>query len=183
MRFLLLLALFGSTVALPTPLLSAQTAPPEGHHEHAPARPSSTLRVRFGDQTVVLSLADVQALPQTSATVMNAHTKSEETYTGPTVANVLAKAGFALSGATEHAVLRSYVVATGTDGYFVVFSGAELQTALHKGQFLVAITEGGQPLAANGAFQLIDSLDAKPARWVRNMDGLSVVPIPAAPAR
>ena len=90
---------------------------------------------------------------------------------------MLGKAGVALTGATEHGILRSYVVATGTDGYFVVFSGAELQGALHKAQCIVALTKGGQPLIENGAFQLVDTLDVKPARWVRNLSGLAVVPV------
>ncbi len=99
----------------------------------------------------------------------------------PLVSDVLAKAGVALSGATEHDILRSYVVATGTDGYFVVFSGAELQSALHKAQCLVALTKGGQPLTENGAFQLVDPLDVKPARWVRNLSGLAVMPVASTP--
>ena len=158
---------------------AAPQAVVSAHHEHAPAVRSTTLTVRAGEQEAVLSLADLQALPQTSVTVMNAHTKQEETYSGPRVSEVLARAGVTLSPATEHAVLRSYVVATGTDGYFVVFSGAELQGALHKGEFILAIAQAGQPLAGNGAFELIDPLDAKPARWVRNLKSLTVIPVTA----
>ena len=126
---------------------------------------------------MVLSLLDLQALPQATVIVFNGHSKTEETYTGPLVSDVMAKVGFLLSGATEHEVLRSYVVATGTDGYFVVFSAAELQGALHKGQSIVALSKAGQPLTENGAFQLIDSLDVKPARWVRNLNNLAVIPV------
>ena len=148
-----------------------------GRHAHAPAAPSTALSVSVGERHMTLSPADLQALPQTSVTVVNGHTRAEETYTGPLVSEVLARAGVLLSTATEHDILRSYVVATGTDGYFVVFSGAELQGALHKAQCIVALTRAGQPLVENGAFQLVDSLEMKPARWVRNLKELAVMPV------
>ncbi len=159
----------------------AQEAAGAAHHTHPPAQRSTALSIRVGERHLVLSAADLQALPQTSVTVLNGHTQADETYSGPLVSDVLAKAGVALSGATEHDILRSYVVATGTDGYFVVFSGAELQSALHKAQCLVALTKGGQPLTENGAFQLVDPLDVKPARWVRNLSGLAVMPVASTP--
>lgn len=145
------------------------------------AQPSTTLTVRAGERSITLSLAELQAMPQTTVSVFNAHSKQNETYSGPLVSDVLAKAGVALSEKTQHEVLHSYVLASGTDGYFVVFSGAELQPGLHKTQAIIAIAQAGQPLARSGAFQLIDSVDVKPARWVRNLTVLSVVPV-AAPA-
>ena len=153
----------------------AQEAAGAAHHAHAPAQPSAALAISAGEKHLVLSPADLQTLPQASVTVLNAHSKTEETYTGPLVSDVLAKAGIALSGATEHDILRSYVVATGTDGYFVVFSGAELQSTLHKAQCIVALTRAGQPLTESGAFQLVDTVDVKPARWVRNLKNLAVI--------
>lgn len=149
-------------------------------HEHAEAKPSTSLTVHAADRTLTLALSDLQAMPQTSVSVFNAHSKQNETYSGPLVSDVLAKAGVTLSEQTQHSILASYVVATGTDGYFVVFSGAELQPGLHKTQAIVAIAQSGQPLTRTGAFQLIDSADAKPARWVRNLNSLSVLPVPPA---
>ncbi len=150
------------------------------HHDHAAAQPSTALQVRAGEKTIMLSLAALQAMPQVTVSVFNAHSKQNETYSGPLVADVLAKAGVNLSEKTQHEVLDSYVLASGTDGYFVVFSGAELQPGLHKAQSIIAIAQAGLPLARNGAFQLIDSLDVKPARWVRNLNALAMVPVAAA---
>ena len=147
------------------------------HHEHAPARPSTTLTLRAGDHSVDLSVADLQALPQTTLSVFNAHNEQNETYSGPLVSDVLARAGVTLSEQTQHHILDSYVLATGTDGYFVVYSGAELQPGLHKAQPIVAIAQSGHPLTTSGAFQLIDPIDVKPARWVRNLESLTVVPV------
>ncbi len=150
------------------------------HHEHAPAQPSTALTVQAGNRKVTLSVADLQAMPQTTVSVFNGHTQQNESYTGPLVSEVLARAGVTLSEATQHAVLDSYVLAAGTDGYFVVFSGAELQPGLHKAQAIVAIAAAGQPLARSGAFQLIDGAEVKPARWVRNLSALTVVPVAGA---
>ncbi len=150
------------------------------HHDHAPAQPSTVLTVNLSGHSASLSLADLQALPQTTVAVHNEHTKADETYSGPLVSDVLTKAGMTLSEATQHNVLDSYVTAAGTDGYFVVFSGSELQSGLHKAQVIIAIAQSGQPLTRTGAFQLIDPLDVKPARWVRNLSALTMTPVAAA---
>ena len=160
---------------LPAPLPAQEAA--GMHHAHVPAAPSIALAVHAGTASATLSLADLQAMPQTTVTVFNAHNKQNETYAGPLVSDVLAKAGVALSEETQHAILDSYVIAAGTDGYFVLFSGAELQPGLHKPQTIIALTQAGQPLGQNGAFQLIDTGEVKPARWVRNLTSLTVVPV------
>ncbi len=182
MRVLRLLRVLGCLGAFACPSSWAQTSRASMSAPHKAAQPSTSLVVRGGQHLVTLSVSDLAALPQTSVTVSNAHTKQEETYSGPRVAAVLAKAGIVLGPATTHDILHSYVVAKGTDGYFVVFSGAELQDTLHKGQFIVALTLAGQPLVGSGAFQLVDSLDLKPARWVRNLDQLAVIPVTLSPS-
>ena len=151
----------------------------EAGHTEKPVDLSTVLAISVhGHAAATLHLADLQAMPQTTVQVFNAHTKQKESYSGPSVAAVLAKAGVALGEKTQHEILDSYVLGTGTDGYFVVFSGAELQPGLHKTEAIVAIAQGGQPLTRTGAFQLIDPEDAKPARWVRNLKALTVVAVP-----
>ncbi len=153
----------------------------EVHHPAKPSVPSSALQVTVpGHPAATFSPADLAALPQVTVAVHNAHTKADESYTGPLVADVLAKAGFVLSEATQHAVLDAYLLAGGTDGYFVLFSAAELQPGLHKTQAIVALTQSGKPLARTGAFQLIEPADVKPARWVRNLQSLTITPVAAA---
>ena len=171
------LAVCVSLAAAPGPATAQQAI----HHEHADGRPSTSLTIRTPDHTLTLSVADLQALPQTTVDVFNAHSKHIETYSGPLVSDVLAKAGITLTEPTEHHILDSYILATGSDGYFVIYSGAELQPGLHRAQVIVAIAQSGQPLTRTGAFQLIDPVDVKPARWVRNLESLTVVPV-AGPA-
>ncbi len=154
--------------------MAAQSAPaPDMHHDKPPAAPSTTLAVSTGQGApLTFAVADLQALPQQTITVHNAHTKADETYTGPLVSDVIAKAGLAFSDKSEHPMLRMYLIATGTDDYFVVYSAAEVQPGLHRAKVIVAIAKSGQPLGVNGQFQLIDSGDVKPARWVRNLNSL-----------
>ena len=192
-KLLLRTALFLGSGLLPTGITAAQ-APVDtashspmgdeaGHTEKA-SSPSAALEISFGAQpALTLQRADLEAMPQVTVEVFNAHTKQKETYSGPLVATVLAKAGVALAENTQRSILDSYMLGTGTDGYFVVFSGAELQPGLHKSQIIVAITRAGQPLTATGTFQIIDPEDAKPARWVRNLKSLVVVPVTGAAPR
>lgn len=152
------------------------------HHAEKPAAVvSTTLLVRSPTQAVTLSLADLQALPQTTVKVHNGHTNADETYTGPLLSEVLAKAGLVVTPKSEHDFLRMSIVASGTDNYFVVYSGAEVEPALHKAEVIIALALEGKPLTRTGAFQLIDSLDVKPARWVRNLNKLHVISSPEVP--
>ncbi len=65
--------------------------------------------------------------------------------------------------------MTSYIVATGSDGYSVVLSLAEVDPEFHPGQVLVTDARDGKPLEKNGPFQLIVSDDKRPARWVHNL--------------
>ena len=69
------------------------------------------------------------------------------------------------------------VVAEGTDGYKVLYSLAEINPAIHTGQVLVADTLNGKPIAADGAFKMISTEEKRPARWVRNLDKISVITV------
>jgi hypothetical protein len=68
----------------------------------------------------------------------------------------------------------SYLIASGSDGYPVVLSLAEVDPSFRGGQVLVADASNGQPLAKSGPFQLIVSEDKRPARWVRNLSSISL---------
>jgi hypothetical protein len=137
--------------------------------------PSTTLTINTATgQPLTLSLADLKALPQQTITVHNAHQNADETYSGPLLSDVLAKAGLVLSEKTEHPMLHQYVIATGTDKYWVLYSLAEVQPGLHKAKVIVAIARSGEPLTTAGQFELIDDTDVKPARWVHNVTTLTI---------
>lgn len=119
--------------------------------------------------SVALSPADFHALPHVSITVHNGHSDTNETYSGVPLATLLEKVSAPTGKELRGDAMASYLVATGSDGYAVVLSLAEIDPSFHMGQVLVADARDGQPLGKNGPFQLIVSDDKRPARWVRNL--------------
>jgi len=173
MKLLILVLAFPLAAAAQTDAMPPeQAAPPHTHKMGAPST-SLTLTTEAG-APLTLKLADLQALPQQTLTVHNAHSKADETYTGPLLSDVLAKAGIVLSEKTEHPMLHQFVIATGTDKYWVLYSLAEVHPGLHNAKVIVAIARSGQPLTTSGQFELIDDTDVKPARWVHNVTTIAV---------
>jgi hypothetical protein len=117
----------------------------------------------------VIRPTDFRALPHITVTVHNGHTDATENYSGVALATLLAKVNAPIGTELHGEALTSYVIATGSDGYSVVLSLAEVDPDFHGGKVMVADTRDGQPLGKNGPFQLIVSDDKRPARWVRNL--------------
>jgi len=160
---------FALSYALPY----AQSQTPMGNMDHAKpkATASTALMVMAGSKMATYTPADLAALPQKTVKVANAHTKTDQTYSGPLLTDVLAKLGADLG----KPLLRSYVKAQGTDKYWVLYSGIEIDPASHLGDTIVALTLDGQPLTDNGAFMLVSTEDKKPQRWVRNLTALTLI--------
>jgi hypothetical protein len=143
-------------------------------HDHAPAPASTKLTLTIDGKATMLSVAELQAMPQKTVTVHNEHTKMEETYTGVLLGDLLAKYGLPVGIATHRKMLRSYLVAEGTDKYWVLYSVTEVESSEHSGEVIVATSMGGKPLGEDGQFKLIDNGDKKPQRWVRNLSAITV---------
>ena len=160
-------------------LASAQAAPAEEHHEHKAKVASTSLLVKVGEGAAATSatykLADLQAMPQRTVIVHNGHSNVDETYTGVGLDTLLAKAGITLENGGQKRVLHSYVKAEGTDKYFVLYAAAEFEPTFHTTESIVALTLNGKLLTDDGQFKLIVQGDKKPARWVTNLNGLTVV--------
>ena len=123
---------------------------------------------------VAFTPADIRALPHITAKVHNGHMDKDEMYSGVPLVTLLAKANAPMGKELRKEAYTIYVVATGSDGYSVLLSLAEVDPDFHAGQVLVADTRDGQPLGKNGPFQLIVSDDKRPARWVRNLQSLTL---------
>ncbi len=178
--------------ALPgVPPMAAQTsAPPASQtngmdhmptmekHEARPATPSSSLTFTMNGKTATLSMADLQGMPQRTLTVHNGHSNVDETYAGVGLSDLLAKYGMTLENGGAAKVYHSYVKAEGTDHYWVLYSASELAFGLHIGDSVVALSMDGKPLGAEGAFKMVSADEKKPARWVRNLQSLTVVTLP-----
>ncbi|HMD10461.1 MAG TPA: molybdopterin-dependent oxidoreductase [Candidatus Acidoferrum sp.] len=121
-------------------------------------------------EDLVLKVADLKAMPRTTVTVHNEHSKADESYAGVRLADVLAKMGAPLGHGLRGAALSAYIVATGSDGYVAVIALAEADPAFHSGEVIVADTMNGALLdAKSGPFKLVVTEDKRPARWVRNL--------------
>jgi len=154
----------------------AQTGPTGvmAEHQHAPAQPSTSLALTVDGKATTLSVADLSAMPQTTVTVHNEHTKVDETYSGVLLGTLLAKYGLPVDKTTHQKMLRSYLVAEGTDKYWVLYSVTEIEGSEHNGTVIVATSMGGKPLEEDGQLKLVDSEDKKPQRWVRNLSAITV---------
>jgi hypothetical protein len=118
---------------------------------------------------------DFKSLPHTTLTIHNGHSNRDESYSGVLLVQLLAKAGAPLGKELRGIALSSYLVATGSDGYQVVLSLAEVDPAFHPGTVLVADSLNGQPLdAKSGPYKLVVSEDKRPARCVRNLTTLEI---------
>jgi hypothetical protein len=123
---------------------------------------------------VMLSSSDFHALPHVTITVHNGHTNASETYSGVPLATLLTKVNAPLAKGLRGEAMTSYVMATGSDGYSVALSLAEVDPSFHEGQVIVADARDGQPLGKSGPFQLIVSNDKRPARWVHNLETIAL---------
>ena len=156
--------------------LSAQAAGGDSmaEHAHGTSMPSSSLILSVDGSATTLSVAELAAMPQKTVTVHNEHTKADETYSGVMLGDLLAAHGFPIDKTTHRKMLRSYVIAEGTDGYRVLYSVIEIEPSEHNAVVMVAVGLNGKPLGDDGRLKLIDSADRRPERWVRNLSAISL---------
>jgi hypothetical protein len=153
-------------------------APAQQRSQQAPASPSTQLALRGLDgKSVTLSPADLAALPHKTVTVMNHHTNASETYSGVALSDLLAKIGAPQGSDVKGKLFLLGVIATGTDNYSVLFALAETDPTIHTGDILVADQMNGQKLDKDGAFKLVSTEEKRPARWVRNLNSISLVEV------
>lgn len=127
---------------------------------------------------VAISPEEFHALPHVTVKVHNGHSNADETYSGVLLAALLAKVNAPTGHELRGESMTCYVVATGTDGYSVVLSLAEVDPDFRAGQaagqVIVADSRDGKPLGKSGPYQLIVPDDKRPARWVHNLNSIAV---------
>jgi hypothetical protein len=163
---------FATLPCAPGSNLTAQ----EMHHQ-APAVPSTSLTLAYNGKTIALTPADLAAMPHITVSVFNAHSKVNEIYSGVPLSALLARLGVPQGEAVRGPLFLTGVIAEGTDGYQVLYSLAETDPTIHTGQVLIADSLDGKPIAADGAFKMISTEEKRPARWVRNLDKISVIAV------
>jgi hypothetical protein len=140
-----------------------------------PASAKPLLLLSSAQKKLQLTSAELAALPHITVTVKNAHNDAQETHSGVRLSDLLLKIGAPLGKDFHGKSMLAYIKASGSDGYAVVISLAELDPDFHSGEIIVADQMNGQPLdAKSGPFKLVASGDKRPARWVRNLVSLEL---------
>jgi hypothetical protein len=143
--------------------------------QHTASAPSTTLKVTGLDgKETTYSVADLKAMPHKTVAVYNEHAKTNESYSGVALSDLLAKAGAPTGEKLRGKGFLIYVVAEGTDHYRVIYSLDETDPVNHTGDVIIADSVNGAPITTDGAFKLVSSEDKRPARWVRNLSAITL---------
>jgi len=137
--------------------------------------PARTLTVAGEVGTpLTLSLDELKALPRTTVEVVDDGRTLR--YEGVLVGELLKRAGVPLGTDLRGANLVTFVLASATDGYQVLFSVAELDPAFTANDVIVADTIDGKPLFPyQGPLRIVAPKDKRAARSIRMLERLDVV--------
>ena len=142
----------------------------------AAAPASSTLKVT-GEVRTPLSLSpdELKAMPRKRVEVKDEDGRAVA-YEGVLVGEILKRAGAKVGSDMRGNAVATYVVASASDGYQVVFSLAEVDPVFTGSEVIVADTIDGKPLFAyQGPFRIVAPRDTRPARSIRMLERLEVV--------
>ena len=146
----------------------AQTAQPTAAESTAKApAPEVLLKVSFAGETSQWTLAQLAALPHSTATVFNPKTKQSQDYSGVLLWDLLPQA--AMKKIPHKRVNRHYLFVQSADGFASVLSLSETNPKTQNSVVILADALDGKPLADGGPLMLVDSADKAPERWVRQV--------------
>jgi len=137
---------------------------------------TSELTIR-GDipAALVLKADDLSRMPREAVSVPD-QDGTKVNYEGVPLREILKRAGVPLGKELRGKALASYVLAKAHDGYQVVFSLGELDTAFGNEAIIVADKRDGKPLFGyQGPFRLVCPNDKAGARSVRMLETLELV--------
>ena len=158
-------------------VLCAVLASPAGSVIAARRQAAAPALTIAGDVRTPISLTpeELKGMPRTRVDLKGEDGRTT-TYEGVLMGEILKRAGATLGSDLRGAALATYVVASATDGYQVVFSIGELDPTLTTNEIIVADTIDGKPLnPAQGPLRLVAPQDRRPARSVRMLDRIDVV--------
>jgi hypothetical protein len=130
------------------------------------------LTITYNGKSSQWTAATLAALPHTSLTLLNEHSKANQTYSGVPLTDLLTPLG--VPNKPHGKDLRIYLVAEGADGYEAVYSGGEVTPDVHDGTVMVADSMDGKPIGEDGPLKLVATGEKRPARWVRNLVAIRV---------
>jgi len=126
-----------------------------------------TIKVE-GEVTHPLSLTgqDLAAMKRTEVSATDRDGK-EHHYTGVALADILQQAGATIGSQLRGENMAKYLLVKSSDGYEVVFSLPELDTAFTNRIVILADQQDGQPLPqGKGPWRIVVPGEKRPARWI-----------------
>lgn len=150
---------------------AATCAPASAQHTHEAAKPAAPIPARVD---VPLGQSQWRTLPRES--VSASAPGQSLNCSGVPLRAVLQQAGAMPTDPLRGAQLGRRVEVRARDGYGVTFGLAELDATLGNRRVLLVDQCDGKPLdAKDGPLRLIVPDDARPARWIRQIDRISVL--------
>ena len=123
---------------------------------------------------MTITAAEMAKLPR--HTVKTSDHGKDASFEGVLLFDVLQRPGIPLGKEMRGKALSTYLLATGRDGYAVVYALAELEPAIQDSEILVADQRDGKPLSdTEGPLRIVVPHDKKPARSLRMLDRIDVV--------
>lgn len=164
-------------LAVAAAAIFSATAPRTSGQSALAAAPAAELRIAGDVSTpLVLTIADLKKMPRKTLSVVNPHDKKTELYEGVLLEELLRRAGIDQGEKLRGTAMATYVVAEGSDGYRVIFSLAELDSAVIDSDVIVADTMDGAPIGAGvGPLRIVAPHEKRPARWVRMLTTITVI--------
>jgi DMSO/TMAO reductase YedYZ molybdopterin-dependent catalytic subunit len=97
------------------------------------------------------------------------------TYRGVRMSDVLSLGGLTFGATLRGPRMATYVVVSASDGYRAVFAVPELDSGFRDGGVYIADQKNGGALSPEeGPYRVVVPDEKRPARWVREVTGLSV---------
>ena len=157
--------------------LSAQR--PGGLPAAAASAPAKTGTLVIGGdvtQPVTFTTAELRGLPHPHDRHGRGRRSGTVTYEGVLVGELLKRAGAPIGSELRGNAVATYVIASASDGYQVVFSLAELDPAFTSNNIIVADTIDGKALFDyQGPIRIVAPKDMKGARSIRMLERIDVV--------
>ncbi|MGH8060602.1 MAG: hypothetical protein ACREO7_01120 [Pseudoxanthomonas sp.] len=128
-------------------------------------------------QTIPIDAATLATLPREAVTA-TAHGNTLQCE-GVALAALLRTANALPAEPLRGGQLANYVLVAARDGYRAVFSLAELEPTLGNHRVVLVDRCDGQPLGDDdGPLRLVAPEESRPARWVRQVQSITVVTAP-----
>lgn len=138
---------------------------------------AQTLQVVNADgHSTTLTAAQIAGLAHQTINVRDHDTPAQ--FEGVPLAALCSKAGIELGDKLRGTRLTEALLVEASDGYKVVFALAEIDPAFATREIILADKREGKTLdAKEGPFRIVAPGDKRPARWVRQVATLRVVPV------